>query len=174
MIYFVLTIEIILIILLLIFIISFGIPFVTGAPFAPSAKKGVKKMIELAKIKEGDIAVDLGSGDGRIVIALARAGAEAHGYEINQFLAWYSKIRIRMAGLEKKAFIHRGNFFKEDLSKYNVVIVFGIFYIMEELERKLQKETKPNTIIVCNNFSLPNWKPANKEGKFYVYEKGSG
>ncbi|MBU1952573.1 hypothetical protein KJ733_06720, partial [Patescibacteria group bacterium] len=69
MIYFVLTIEIILIILLLIFIISFGIPFVTGAPFAPSAKKGVKKMIELAKIKEGDIAVDLGSGDGRIVIA---------------------------------------------------------------------------------------------------------
>ncbi|MFA6392357.1 MAG: methyltransferase domain-containing protein [Patescibacteria group bacterium] len=171
MLYFVLSIEVLLIILLLIFIISFGIPFVTGAPFAPSAKKGVKKMIELANIKDGDVAVDLGSGDGRIVIALAKAGAEAHGYEINRFLAWYSMAKIRMHGLEKKAFIHRGNFFKEDLSKYNVVIIFGIFNIMKKLGNKLREELKPNSTIICNNFSLPNWEPINRDGKFYVYKK---
>jgi len=158
----------------MIFIISFGIPFFTGAPFAPSAKKGVKKMIELAGAKEGDVAVDLGSGDGRIVIALARAGAEAHGYEINRFLAWYSMTKIRMTGLDQKAFIHGGNFFKEDLSKYNVVIIFGIFNIMEKLGEKLKKELKPNAIIICNNFSLPNWEPIKKEGKFYVYKKSLG
>ncbi|MFA6272636.1 MAG: hypothetical protein WC693_06105 [Patescibacteria group bacterium] len=159
------------IILLMIFIISFGIPFFTGAPFAPSAKKGVKKMIELANIKDGDMAVDLGSGDGRIVIALAKAGAEAHGYEINRFLAWYSMVKIRMAGSDQKAFIHRSNFFKEDLSRYNVVIIFGIFNIMEKLGEKLKRELKPNAVIICNNFSLPNWEPIRKEGKFYVYRK---
>ncbi|MBU2235976.1 hypothetical protein KKA01_02880 [Patescibacteria group bacterium] len=45
---------------------------------------------------------------------------------------------------------------------------------MKKLGNKLYHELKPGTTIICNNFSLPNWKPANKEGKFYVYEKGSG
>lgn len=171
MLYAFLTLEVIMIIVLLVLIISFGIPFVTGAPFAPSAKKGVQKMIELATIKKGDIAVDLGSGDGRIVIALAKAGAEAHGYEINRLLVWYSKMKIKMAGLEDKAFIHRGNFFKEDLSRFNVVMIFGIFYIMDELSKKLATELKPDSTIVCNNFSLPNWEPIIKEGKFFVYKK---
>jgi ribosomal protein L11 methylase PrmA len=174
MIYIFLGFEVILIIILLTFIISFGVPFVTGAPFAPSTRKSVKKMIELAKIKKGDIAVDLGSGDGRIVIALAKTGTEAHGYEINRFLVWYSRIRIRMAGLEKKAFIHSGNFFKEDLSKYNVVIIFGIFNIMKKLGNKLHHELKPGTTIICNNFSLPNWNSTHREGRFYVYKNSTG
>lgn len=162
------------IIVLLIFIISFGIPFITGAPFAPSAKKGVKKMMELANVKQGDVTVDLGSGDGRIVIALAKAGAEAHGYEINRLLVRYSRIKIKMAGLETKAFIHRGNFFKEDLSRFNVVMIFGVFYIMDELGEKLHRELKEGSIIVCNNFSLPNWEPIKKDGKFFVYKKITG
>lgn len=174
MLYFVLALEVLLIIALLIFIIFFGIPFIKGAPFAPSTKRGVKKMIELAEIKKGDKAVDLGSGDGRIVIAFVQAGAEAHGYEINRFLVWYSKMKIKTAGLENKAFIHQGNFFKEDLSKYDAISVFGVFYIMNELEKKLKKEARPNAVIVCNNFPFPNWQPTHKEGKFYVYRNSTG
>ena len=57
-----------------------------GAIFARSKDEIVEKMILLADVKPGQKAIDFGSGDGRLVIAMARAGAEAHGYEINPFL----------------------------------------------------------------------------------------
>ena len=62
--------------------------FFWGAFFAKTDDVSLQNMIKLAKIKPGDIAVDLGSGDGKIVIAMAKAGAIAYGFEINPFLVW--------------------------------------------------------------------------------------
>lgn len=160
-----------LIVILIVFILSFGVSFLRGAPFAPTPKQGVTKIIELAKIKKGSKAADLGSGDGRIVIALAKAGAEAHGYEINRTLVRLSRIKINMASVSDKAFIHCQNFWKVNFSDYDIIIIFGIPHIMKKLEEKLMKETSAPVTIVCNNFSFPNWKPSYKGGKFYVYEK---
>jgi 16S rRNA A1518/A1519 N6-dimethyltransferase RsmA/KsgA/DIM1 with predicted DNA glycosylase/AP lyase activity len=142
-----------------------------GAIYVKSQNQTIKEMILLAEIKPGDKAVDLGSGNGSIVIALAKAGAEAHGYEIDPYLVWLSKKNIKKGGLENKAFIHWGNFWQKNFSDFDVVTVFGISYIMKSLETKLKKELKTNSKIISNSFVFPNWKPLKKINNTYLYKK---
>lgn len=140
-----------------------------GAPFVPTKKTKVIDIIEAAKLKPGDKLVDLGSGDGRILIAAATHGIESHGYEINPLLILWSKYQIKKAGLSHMAFVHWKNFWFEDLSPYNVVTVFGITKIMERLGRKLKTELKPGSRIVSYVFPIPNLKEELANG-MHVYQ----
>ena len=142
-----------------------------GAIYLPTQKRTVKKMIELASIKPGEVAVDLGSGDGRLVIALARAGAEAHGYEINPLLVLLAKWNIRKAGMKGKAFVYFKNLWKEDFSRFDIVTIFGIGYAMKSLEQKLKKELKTGARVVSNAFPFPNWQHEKKEDTAFLYRK---
>ncbi|OQX51455.1 hypothetical protein B5M47_00425 [candidate division CPR3 bacterium 4484_211] len=141
-----------------------------GAPYAPSQKGVIEKMIKLGEIKQGTKVVDLGSGDGRLLIAVTRLGAEAHGYEINPFLFCWSKIRIKRART-KKALVHLKDFWRVNLSNYDVVFLFGTPLIMGRLEKKLQKELPHNARVVSNYFQFPNWPLSKKLGKVYCYVK---
>jgi hypothetical protein len=152
------------------FSLLIGVSIVTGAPFLPSYKKTVEKMVEVAQPKPGIRAVDLGAGDGRIVIALAQAGAEAHGYEISPILALWGKYKIWRVGLSGKAFMHWGNFWSKDLSDYDIVTLYGIPHIMEKLETKLQKELKPGAKVISNIFQFPTWQ-GRKESPLHIYTK---
>lgn len=151
--------------------IAFGIALFTGAPFAVSQKSRVKKIAELAASLKpvGGRAVDLGSGDGRLVIALARCGFDAEGLEINPLLAWWSRLRIKRLRLAGRALINRANFWKKDLSEADVVVVFGIFYMMEKLENKLRAELKPGSVVICNFAKFPAWPPYSCQDEVYVY-----
>ena len=128
-------------------------------------------MIRLARIQAGDRAVDIGSGDGRLVIALARSGAEAHGLEINRLLVWWANRAIKKAGLASRARTLKKDLWKTDLSSYNVVTVFGISYIMDDLEKKLDRELKPGSRVISNRFRFPNWKPVESENGIHLYVK---
>ncbi len=141
-----------------------------GAFFVPTNKAAVSSMIEGLRVEPGDRAVDLGSGDGRIVIALAGTGAEAHGYEHNPILVWWSRHKIRKAGLSGRAFIHCSNFWNNDFSGFTVVTVFGISYIMAALEAKLKKEAKPGTRIASYTFPFPTLKPLVRKNGVYFYK----
>jgi len=156
-------------ILLIVFI--FLLLFV-GAPFDITHRKELRKMIELSKIKKGEKVVDLGSGNGKVVIEFAKLKnvKEVHGFEINPFFVWISRRRIKNLKLEKKAFIHWKNFWNCDLGEYDVVIVFQIMSIMKKLEKKLKKELKKGSSVLSNEWKFPNWKPKKKEGKVYLYE----
>jgi protein-L-isoaspartate O-methyltransferase len=150
--------------------LSFLLPTIHGAIYIPSKNEKVEKMIRLANIKKGEKAVDLGSGDGRIVIALAKAGAEAHGYEISPLLVWKSRLNIRMAGLQGKAFIHFQTFWHANLSEYDVVTIFGISYIMNDLQKKLRKELKPGSRVIANAFPFKKWKYDKQDDEVYLYK----
>lgn len=141
-----------------------------GAPYVPSRKKTVGEMVAMAGVLPGERAIDLGSGDGRVVIALARAGAEAHGYEINPLLVWLGRREIRKAGLEGKAFIHFKDFWSVDFSDFDVVTVFGISHIMRVLGRKCRKELRGGARVVANSFPFPKWPHAKRVGEVYLYE----
>jgi hypothetical protein len=162
-------------IVLIVFIITFGIPMFTGAPFAVSSRGKIKKMIELIKSEttgRKDLkAVDIGSGDGRIVVALAKEGLVASGIELNPSLVWYSRFKLKMVGLDKAAAIKCANFWQEDFSQYDAVVLFGVFYIMARLEKKLRQELKPGSLVFCNHFAFPTWQPVRQEGDIYVYKK---
>lgn len=147
------------------------IPLLFGAPFQPTNERKLKMIMELAKIKRGDIAVDLGSGDGRLVIALAKAGAKVDGYEINPLLVWYSRIKIRRARVNSRAKIYWKNFWNVDLSKYNVVTLFQFGTIMEQLEKKLSCELKRGSRIVSYYWQFPKWKLVDKVEDVFLYKK---
>src|SRR3989344_2031471 len=71
-----------------------------GAPYCGSDDQKLKHMIQLAQIKVRDRAADLGSGDGRVLIALAKAGAQVYGFEINPLLIRKSRQNIKQVGLD--------------------------------------------------------------------------
>jgi methylase of polypeptide subunit release factors len=160
--------AIILVALLLIFL--FLRPLIKGAVFFPTLPESVKQMVEISKTKSGDKVIDLGSGDGRILLAFAKKGIEIHGYEINLLLVLWSKHVIKKAGLEKLAFVHWESFWKINFSSYNTIIVYGIPYIMKKLKEKIQKETIGETRIISNVYSFPEWEPVSKNKSLYLYK----
>ena len=142
-----------------------------GAVYVPTKHKTVEKIVELAQVKPDMKAADLGSGDGRIVIALAKAGAEAHGHEINPLLVWLSKRNIRKAGLTGKAFIHHNSYWREDLSAFDIVVVYALPRVVKKLESKLNAELKPDAKVISNIYPFPSWSPAKEEGNILLYEQ---
>jgi len=164
----------------LIFLISFlitlayffVIPFFFGAPYEPSRGKALKSIIKFTNPKSGDKIAELGSGDGRICIALAKnlQKIEIHGFEINPFLVWISRRKIKKLGLQNKIKIYWKNFFKEDLSRYNKIVMFQFNTITNKLSKKFKKELKPGSIIVSHWWKLPEWKIKKQIGRVYLYE----
>jgi len=144
---------------------------INGAPFAPTTTAAVSRMLRLLQVQKGEKAIDLGSGDGRIVIALARAGAIAHGFEINPVLVWYSRLKISRAGFKGRAFIHRRSYWKEDFSTYTVATVFGMPYMMKPLQEKFMKELPSGARVVSNRFRFPDWHIDASEEKILLYRK---
>jgi len=128
-------------------------------------------MMELAQIRKGIKAADLGSGDGRVVIALAQAGAEAHGFEIDRKLVAESRKKIKEAGLEGKAFIHHQSFWDSNLAGFEVITIYGITSIMEKLEKKLKTELKNGARVISNYFTFPSWEHNEKRERVYLYRK---
>ena len=163
------VIDFVLPVMALLFGIIILIQLKRGPVFVPANPEAVLSMVKLLDVVPGEKAVDLGSGDGRIVIALARAGAEAHGYEHNIILVWWSRFKIRRAGLSGKAFIHRSNFWKTDFSRFTIFTVFGIPYIMAPLQEKLSREAAPGARAVSYTFKFPSLKLAGKDNGNYLY-----
>ncbi len=158
-----------LIILAFLFSLFYAIPFLFGAPFEPSHKKQFDEIIKFADAKKGDRIAELGSGDGRIVIELAKKGAIVHGFEINPLLILYSKVRIKKLGLQKNAIIHWKSFWKTSLNNYNTIIIFQFHTIMRRLENKIKKEAKKNTKIISSIWEFPALKPIKKSEDVYLY-----
>ena len=168
---FLLFIKVILIIFLIYFLYYFTLSFRKGVPYAPTKKSGVNKIIELANIRPGEKAIDLGSGDGRIVAALARAGADAYGIEINKMLIWFSKKYLKFLGLKNKTTIIENSFWDENYSSYDIITIFGQPLIMGRLEEKIFNEARPGTRIVVNRFKFPNKEYQRENKGIYLYIK---
>ncbi|MCE9585888.1 class I SAM-dependent methyltransferase [Candidatus Uhrbacteria bacterium] len=142
-----------------------------GAPYIPTKAEGVERILSLVEKRPNMRAVDIGSGDGRIVIALAKTGIESHGYEINPVLVQLSRKKIREANLEHLAQIHWKDLWKTNFSRYDVVTLFGVGYIMKRLEKKLQRELKPGSQVISLGFQFPTWPLKEKNGGLYIYIK---
>ncbi len=145
--------------------------FVYGAPFVPTSRRRVRAMLELAKPQAGELWIDLGSGDGRLIIAAAKAGARAIGYEIHPYLVLWTKLKIYLSGLGDRAEVRLANFWPVDLSGADIISVYFIPEKMGRLQKKLEAELKPGCRVVSNAFSFPNWTPLAEIDRVKLYRK---
>ena len=142
-----------------------------GAPFIRSKKEKIQTMLELAAIKSGETAVDLGSGDGTLIIEAVLRGAKGIGVEINPLLIWYSRFKTRQLRFSDKIRFIRGDFRKFSLKEADVVFIYLWPETIEKLKSKLQQELKPGARIVSNSFPITGWKPIMEGEKVYLYQK---
>ena len=92
-----------------------------GAPYIPTVMRTVHEVIAIAEIKKDDRFLDLGSGDGRLVIAAARAGAIAEGWEVSPYLWVYSWWKIYRAGLVGRARVRLRCFWSKRCDSFDLV-----------------------------------------------------
>jgi SAM-dependent methyltransferase len=124
----------------------------------PTPEDTVEKMLDMARVTPKDFVVDLGSGDGRNVIAAARRGARALGVEYNPDLVALSKRAAAAAGVADKATFVQGDMFEADISKATVLMLFLLPDHMERLTPKFLQLT-PGARVVSNTFGIGGWEP---------------
>jgi len=150
------------------------------APYIPTPEAIVDRMLDAAHIKAGETVYDLGSGDGRIVIAAAQKyGAKAVGVEIRPDLCRQAQARIKTLGLEDRVTMVEGSALRVDLSPADVVTMYFLTTSNERLKPSLEK-MKSGSRVVSNEFPVKGWKPVevvhvkngSMEHSIYVYKIG--
>jgi SAM-dependent methyltransferase len=126
--------------------------------WVPTPLELVEEMLNMAKVTSSDYVMDLGSGDGGIVIAAARRGATALGIEYNPDMVAYARQAADKAGVTAKASFEKADLFETDFSKATVITMFLLPEINLKLRPKIL-DLKPGTRIVSNSFDMGDWKP---------------
>ena len=152
-------------------------------PYVPTPQVVVDEMLKLANVTAKDFVVDLGSGDGRMIITAARDfKAHGMGVDIDQKLVDLSNKQAQINGVDGRAKFIEQDMFKADISKATVVTLYVLPDFMEKLRPKLLSELKPGTRIVAHDYYMPEWYPdqqfsltvpekvkANGTDKAYLY-----
>jgi hypothetical protein len=126
--------------------------------YVPTAPSTVERMMEIASVGPRDFLIDLGSGDGRIVIAAAARGARALGIEIDPARIREAKLNARAMGVATKVEFRQEDLFKTSLSGATVVTM----YLLPSLNLRLRPrllQLQPGTRIVSHQFDMKDWKP---------------
>nr|XP_048695536.1 ATP synthase subunit C lysine N-methyltransferase isoform X3 [Caretta caretta] len=104
-------------------------------------------------------------GIGPSVIAAAKEGFKAVGYELNPWLVWYSRYRAWREGMHHNAKFYISDLWKVSFSQYTNVVVFGVPQMMPQLEKKLEEELVHNARVVACRFPFPHWMPDHTTGE---------
>ena len=134
------------------------------APYVASPVRVVDLMLEIAKVKPGETVLDLGSGDGRILIAaVEKYKAKAIGVEISPKLVAEAAVRIQRAGLADQVRVIHGDVLQADLTGADVVTMYLATQTNAELRPRLEKFLKPGARVVSHDYAVPGWKPKRVE-----------
>uniref|UniRef100_A0A7N8XEW9 ATP synthase subunit C lysine N-methyltransferase n=1 Tax=Mastacembelus armatus TaxID=205130 RepID=A0A7N8XEW9_9TELE len=144
-------------------------PFVAPAlrkvclPFVPATSAQVENVLKVLRARSGTL-VDIGSGDGRIVIAAAKHGFQASGFELNPWLVWYSRYKAWREGVHRSTSFYISDLWKVSFAQYSNVVIFGVPQ-MVSLELKLAKELPRTAKVVACRFPFPTWVPERTAGE---------
>jgi SAM-dependent methyltransferase len=133
-------------------------------PYVPSPNNVVEAMLKLAEVKKTDKVIDLGCGDGRIVITAAQKfGAKGKGVDIDPERIQEATENARRAGVDKLVTFQQANLFDADISDASVVTLYLLPDVNLKLRPKLLKDLKPGTRIVSHSFTMGDWKPEKEQ-----------
>ncbi len=129
-------------------------------PYVPTKEPIVNRMLQMAKVKPGDVLYDLGCGDGRIVIAAAkRFGIRGVGIDIDPQRIAEAQENARKAGVADRVKFIEGDLFDAEIKEATVMTLYLLPEVNLRLRPKLLSELKPGTRIVSHNYDMGDWKP---------------
>ena len=132
----------------------------TGGPYVPTPKVVVDQMLGMAAVGPKDFVVDLGSGDGVIVLTAARQfNARGYGVDIDPQLVKQSNADAKRFGIDDKVAFHVQDVFKADLSKATVITLYLLPSMMVNLRSKIFLEAQPGTRVVSHDYNFDEWRP---------------
>ena len=124
--------------------------------WVPTPPELVERMVTLAQVTPQDFVIDLGSGDGRNVIAAAGRGARALGVEYNPEMVKLATRNAVEAGVAGRATFVEGDMYQADISQANVLALFLLPHNMLQLRQKFF-DLQPGSRIVSNTFGIEGW-----------------
>jgi precorrin-6B methylase 2 len=151
------------------------------APYVPTPQRIVEQMLEVAGVNADDIVYDIGSGDGRILIAAAEDfKAKAVGIEINPTLVRETEKAVKALGIADRVRVIQGDALETDLSEATVVTVYLLTSSNETLKPKLERELKAGARVVSHDFKFTGWRAAEtveagdgpRRHRIYLYRMG--
>ena len=154
-------------------VIGVGV-LVNGAPFVPTRKKWISDAMKLAAVDKGDVVVDLGSGDGAVLLAALKLGVKrAVGYEINPLLVLWSRVRLRKFG--NRAIIKTGDFFHAELpADTTVIYLFQVEKVLRKIPDFIEKQRSNLNVkklrVICFGAEIPGKKFMRELGGMSLYE----
>ncbi len=153
---------------LVVIIVCFGGVLLFGAPYLPTLGPQVKASLELAGLKPGQTLVELGCGDGRVLIAAARQGIDAVGYELNPLLALLAWVRTRRYRRHVK--VIWGDFWKKDWPPAEAIFTFLLDRYMGRLDTRIKRDAHKPVRLVSFAFTIPGRQHDAEKHGVYLYK----
>lgn len=128
-------------------------------PYVPTPNDVVERMLDLADVGPGDYVIDLGSGDGRIVIAAVKRGAVGHGVDLDPERVAEARENAESEEVTNRVMFQQGDIFETDFSDASVITLYLLSSINEKLRPFLLENLRPGTRVVSHSFSMGDWQP---------------
>ena len=157
-----------LLIIALVVVLCFGLGVFVGAPYLPTLQPQVETALKLAQLKPGQTLLELGCGDGKVMIAAAKQGIKTVGYELNPLLALFAWARTRRH--RKLVKVIWGNFWRREWPHAEAVFVFLLPKYMSKLDKKIVQYSSHNVKLVSFAFEIPGKTPVTVQDGVFLYD----
>ncbi len=152
-------------------------PTFFGAPWHPTSKKKIREILEFCQPIKGQTIIDLGSGDGRVVIMAAKEySLHGIGLEIDPFKVWFAKLKARWEGVDDRVTILRKNIFEYNYGEADILFIYLTHQAIDKLFPKILNQLKPEVKIICYRFCLKGLQPqkVNQQKNIFLYSLNKG
>ena len=153
---------------LLFLLACFSFVLLFGAPYLPTLSKQVQIAMDMVDLKPGQTLLELGCGDGKVLVAAARRGWKAVGYELNPLLVLLCLWRTRH--YRKLVRVQWGNFWTQNWPSADGIFVFVMQRHMHKLDTKIAQMSKKPLKLISFAFTVPGKQPAKSKAGVYLYE----
>jgi hypothetical protein len=153
---------------LVVLTICFAGVLLAGAPYLPTLRPQVRAALKLADLKPGDTLLELGCGDGRVLIAAARQGLNVVGYELNPLLAVLAWLRTRR--YRRRVRVIWGDFWRKPWPPAEAIFTFLLPRYMPKLNKKVMQYSDKPVKLISFAFTIPGKQPAAEKNGVYLYK----
>ncbi len=151
----------------LIVLICFTGVLLVGAPYLPTLTPQVKAAMALAELQTGQTLIELGCGDGKVLVAAAQQGAQVVGYELNPFLALICWLRTRRYRSQVR--VVWADFWRADWPASDVIFTFLLPKYMKKLDKKIVQYNHKPVKLVSFAFAVPDKQPQQTDSGLFLY-----